>query len=54
MISAPISIIAAAVPLPPAGLQNVASVTNASQIGLLWTAATSNGSPVIDYRVSFD
>jgi hypothetical protein len=43
------------VPLPPINLENVDSITNGNQIGLQWVAGLANGgSPVIDYRISYD
>jgi hypothetical protein len=53
--SAVVSILAAQVPDAPIELQNIVDVTNAFQIGLVWTAAGfDGGSPVLDFRVWFD
>jgi len=42
-------------PDPPSNLANNAAITNASVIGITWTAPTVvGGSAVIDYRVSWD
>jgi len=42
-------------PEPPSLLTNNAAVTSASVIGMSWTAPTVvGGTPVIDYRVSWD
>jgi len=42
-------------PDPPSSLQNNAAVTSTSVIGLTWAApAINGGTPVIDYRVSWD
>ena len=42
-------------PDAPVSLANVALVTDASKIGLTWSAGASNGgTPVIDYRISWD
>ena len=42
-------------PAPPSGLNNNAAITDASKIGLTWIAPTVvGGTPVIDYRVSWD
>ena len=55
MASSIISKLAAQVPDSPTGLANVAANTNASQIGLTWTAPTFNGgSALIDYRIWYD
>ncbi len=49
------SIIAAAVPDAPINLANVSAITSGIQIGLQWSAgASSGGSPVIDYSISYD
>ena len=53
-ISSEISVIAAAYPSSPTDLLNVPAITDASNIGLRWTATYSGGSAVIDYRVSYD
>lgn len=50
--SSDISIRAASVPDAPTSLQNDASVTKATQIGLTWSdGPSSGGSPVLDYRI---
>jgi hypothetical protein len=42
-------------PNPPTSLANNAAITSASVIALTWTAPTVvGGTPVIDYRVSWD
>jgi len=42
-------------PNPPSSLANWEAITNASVIGMTWIAPTVvGGSPVIDYRVSWD
>ena len=42
-------------PDSPRNLRNVPAITNASQIGLAWDIGSANGgTPVFDYRVSFD
>lgn len=39
----------------PINLANVAAITNGEQIGLAWTAGLADGgSPLIDYRISYD
>ncbi len=53
-ISAEISVIAAAYPSSPTDLLNVPAITDASNIGLRWTATYSGGSVIIDYRVIYD
>lgn len=53
-ISAEISVIAASYPSSPTDLLNVPAITDATKIGLRWTATYSGGSAVIDYRVSYD
>lgn len=41
-------------PDAPLNLQNVASVTSGTQVGLSWTIGVKDGgSPVIDYTVSY-
>ena len=43
------------VPDSPVNLQSVAALGTKSQIGLLWRAGnSSNGSPLIDYSLSYD
>jgi len=42
-------------PEPPSSLTNKAAETNAAVISMTWTAPTVvGGTPVIDYRVSWD
>lgn len=43
------------VPDAPINITNVLTVTNASQVGLSWTAGVSTGgSAIIDYKIWFD
>ena len=43
------------VPSAPVGLANIPTTTTASVIGLSWNNGISTGgSPIIDYRVSYD
>jgi len=42
-------------PDAPINVQNIASLTNANTIALTWTnGINAGGSPVIDYRVSYN
>ncbi len=42
-------------PDAPSNLVNVAAITTATQIGLLWSTGSANGgTPVIDYKLSYD
>lgn len=42
-------------PDSPRNVENVPTITNAGQVGLTWSPGSANGgTPVIDYRVSFD
>ena len=51
----PRSLQTASNPDPPSILANVAAITSTTVIGLTWSSPTNNGgSPVIDYRVSWD
>lgn len=43
------------VPDAPISLQNVAQLTDQDTVGLTWSdASQTGGTPVIDYRVSYD
>ena len=54
-MSEPTSILASALPSKPRDLLNDPSVTDAGQIGMVWTAPiTSGGSPVQDYMIEYD
>lgn len=53
--SSALQVLAAQIPDKPATLSNVASITNAGQIGLVWEAPLfDGGSPVLDYRLWWD
>lgn len=43
------------VPFKPVGLANKVAVTSASVIGLTWNdGMNTGGSPILDYRVSYE
>ena len=53
--SDPISILAAQIPDEPTSLENVASLTTSSSIGLSWVAPVfDGGSAVVDYAIWYD
>jgi hypothetical protein len=53
-LSNEVTVFAAEIPGAPINLQNDASVTSATQIGLAWDAGSIQDSAILDYRINSD